>query len=121
MLSSEEVLDQIARGVVAVYELRSNTLRIQQMNDCEGVFFELKVSPGTIQMELDETESIRSPCQNMVAFEGEQRFDEVVVSWVDGRDLSLVGELTNQQLRWTRDLAIPDLEKVVLGPFRRFR
>jgi len=36
MLSSEEVLDQIARGVVAVYELRSNTLRIQQMNDCEG-------------------------------------------------------------------------------------
>ena len=52
MLSREEVLDQIARGGAAVYELRSNTLRIQQMNDCEGVFVELKVSPGTIQMEL---------------------------------------------------------------------
>src|SRR5260370_18718807 len=59
--SGQKVVNQPMRGGVAVDELRSNALRVQQMNERERVFDEPDVSPCAIQMELSlsTTEGVR--------------------------------------------------------------
>src|SRR5260370_10745972 len=60
--SGEKVVNQPMRSGVAVDELGSNTLRVQQVNERERVFVAPDVSPGAIQMELSlsTTEAVRN-------------------------------------------------------------